>query len=323
LKSLEIEMQRVAYGCSKLLFFYLTETQDRDFAFIVDKNYAEKQFCGIEVINPEQFAKRRAADSQVFIFAVSNGALNGIIAFLATLGFQLGQNAFLYSELFARPFSDAVRESLGWEMSSQLLQFATAFTLNSRKPVHTTLCGSWLFLEALRRATKIAGDVAEVGAFEGGNVLCALQSPVWPESKTFFVLDSFEGFPDLTNFDPAIFARCDYAPQTSLGEVLAPFAVYPQARIIKGFVPGTFAQLPPGGRYSLVFYDCDLYQPALDTFEYFWDRMGPGAVMLGHDYFAEPGGFAGVKQATTMFFDGRECRQGKFWHNTMAAFIKP
>jgi hypothetical protein len=314
---------RVAYGCSKLLYFYLTLTEDRHFDFIVDKNYAHEQFCGIDVVKPEALAARPIADTEVFVFAVSNEALNGILSFLATLGFRLGHDVFLYSDLFAKPFRGAVKESLGWDLDPKLLKFVTAFTLNSRKPVHTTICGSWLFVEALRHTTTIPGDIVEVGAFEGGNVLCALQSPVWPEGKTFNVFDSFEGFPDLSAADPTTFARGDYLPQNPLGEVLAPFAVYPEVRIIKGFVPTTFSKLAPDGRYALVFFDCDLYQPALDTFEYFWDRMSPGGMVLVHDYFVEPGGFGGVRRATDLFFKNVECRQGKFWHNTIAAFIKP
>ncbi len=316
-------MKRVAYGCSKLLYLYLTHSGDCEFDAIVDRNYSERKFCGIDVVKPEEFENRLQPDTQVFVFAVSNSALTSIISFLSALGFQLGRNAFLYSRLFAEPFRDAVRNHLGWDADPRLLQFATAFTLNSRKPVHTTLCGSWLFLEALRRAALIPGEVAEVGAFEGGNVLCAMQSSVWPSGKAFLVFDSFEGFPDLSEVDPATFGHGDYRPQNSLGEILAPFSIYPDVRIIKGFVPGTFSGLAADGQYSLIFYDCDLYQPALDTLSYFWDRMSPGGIILIHDYFAEPGGFSGVKQATDLFFADKECRQGKFWHNTMAAFIKP
>ena len=140
----------------------------------------------------------------------------------------------------------------------------------------------------------IRGDVAEVGAFEGGNVLLALQSAVWPRDRKYYMLDSFEGFPHLSAADPGDFGRGDYRPERALEELLIPFNLYPEAKVIKGFVPDTFARLPDS-QYALVFYDCDLYQPALDTFEYFWKRMVPGGIVLVHDYFAQPGGFAGVE----------------------------
>jgi hypothetical protein len=314
--------QWIAYGWSTLLYLYLMHDRGRDFAFVVDRAYPDKQFQGIDVITPEEFILRRGDDAQVFVFAVSNSSLNGILNFLAKQQFKLGRNAFLYPDLFAPSFERLLEVSLGWKADRQLLQFATAYTLNSRKPVHTTICGTWLFLEALKRARSIPGDVAEVGAFEGGNVLLALQSPVWPGDKTYYMLDSFEGFPELSAADPKSFGRGDYHPERSLEELLIPFSVYPQARIIKGFVPATFGQLP-NGQYSLVFFDCDLYQIALDTFEYFWGRIAPGGMLLVHDYFAQPDGFAGVRLATDSFFANKDCRQVKFWQNTMAMFVKP
>ncbi len=86
--------QRVAYGCSKLLYLYLTFTDDRDFVFIVDRSYPDKKFCGIDVVTPEEFLARRDVNTNVFIFAVSNGALNSILSFLTKQGFKFGQNCF-------------------------------------------------------------------------------------------------------------------------------------------------------------------------------------------------------------------------------------
>ena len=116
--------QRIAYGCSKLLYFYLTHTQDRDFAFIVDKAYSGKQFCGIDVITPDEFVARHDGDMHVFVFAVSNGALDSILCFLAKHNFRLGRNASLYSELFASSFELSLQSDLGWTADRRLLQFS-------------------------------------------------------------------------------------------------------------------------------------------------------------------------------------------------------
>lgn len=316
-------MSRYAYGCSKLLHFYLENTPDHGFAGVVDRNYAGSSFCGLDVLRPHELAERKTAETRVVVFAVSNRSLTGILTFLATLGLRLGEEVSLYASLFAEPFRAAVRSSLDWELDPDLLQFSTGYTLNSRKPVHTTICGTWFFLEALKRTATVAGDIAEVGAYECGNVMGALQSPVWPREKRYFVLDSFEGFPTPSAVDPATIARGHYTPESTLDDILAPLTVYPQTRVIKGFVPQTFAELPADGRYALVFYDCDLYQPALDTYTYFWDRLSSGGLMLVHDYFSEPGGYGGVKAATDLFFADRTARRGYFWHNTIAAFVKP
>lgn len=315
-------MKRVAYGCSKLLHLYLDHTGDR-FDCVVDANYSQSAFHDHNVVRPDRFATEYSpANTEVFIFAVSNSALTSIISFLAKLAFQLGKQAHLYSKLFSQSFQDAAYSQLSWMLDERDLLYATSFTLNSRKPVHTTLCGSWLFLAALRQTKSVDGHIAEVGAYEGGNALCALQSTAWSQ-KNFYLFDSFEGFPDLSPLDPANFHKGDYQPINTLSEILAPLVLFPEAKVIKGFVPETFSQLDPAAHYSLVFYDCDLYQPALDTFNYFWDRISPGGILLVHDYFSEPGGFTGVKDATDAFFKGAPCKRAAFWQSTMAVYVKP
>ena len=141
--------------------------------------------------------------------------------------------------------------------------------------------------------------------------------------RPFYIFDSFEGFPELSQNDPETKKAGDYKIETSYENILDNFSMFPFAHVIKGFVPGTFSSLPKHERYGLVFYDCDLYDPALATFEYFWDRLMPGGYMLIHDYVAEKGGFLGVRKATDEFFKPRNIAVQEFWENTMGLAIKP
>jgi hypothetical protein len=259
--------------------------------------------------------------THVVIFAVSNFSLIAILAELFRAGYEYGKNVSLYSDQFLIDFEKKIQTDLKWEPDRHLLQYATAYTLNSQKPVFTTICGSWLFLEALRNTPSI-GAIAEVGAFECGNVLLAVQSPVWRRGRQYLVFDSFEGFPELGANDPTVFRAGDFRTYKTLPEILAPLTQYNEVRVIKGFVPGTFSEVDADTKFSIVFYDCDLYQPALDTFAFFWNRLVPGGVMIIHDYFAEPGGFAGVRKATHEFFDPLGVRITQFWQSTMAVLIK-
>lgn len=187
----------------------------------------------------------------------------------------------LYTDLFREDFKRLLKKDLGWDADDSLHEYAAAFTLNSVRNIQTTICGSWLFLEALKRTGGIQGDIAEVGAYEGGNALCARLSPVWPINKNYYIFDSFEGFPDISKNDPARPGRGTFAIDVIVQqEVRNSFQLLTDVKIIEGFVPGTFSQLNDSNRYSMVFYDCDLYQPALDTFAYFWDRLNPEAFFL-------------------------------------------
>ena len=87
------------------------------------------------------------------------------------------------------------------------------------------------------------------------------------------------------------------------------------------FVNSLFGPYYDGDNNHL-FYDCDFYLPALDTFDYFWDRIVPGGYLLIHDYEAEEGGYAGVKKATDEFFGPRKIKFPSFYENTMAVIRK-
>lgn len=315
-------MKRIAWGTSKLLWLYMQHSSEVHWDYIVDDFTDKDMFEGVPIRRSKQLASEKLDECQIYIFAVSNASLTAIITKLASSGLVLGKHVHLYSELFTSSFIEAVRSQLGWSPDPALLRYSVAATLNSRKAVHTTLCGTWLFLEAVRHLEKVRGDVAEVGCFEGGNALNCFLSGVWNGEKRYWLFDSFEGFPTPSLQDPQAVKSGDYTTTKPFGEIIAPLTIFPEVEIVKGFIPATFSAVPAERKFSLVFYDCDLYQPALDTFAFFWDRLLPGGLILIHDYFAEPGGFQGVRQATNEFFEPRGQKIMPFWQNTMAAVRK-
>ena len=315
-------MKRIAWGTSKLLWLYMQYSREVHWDYIIDDFTDKDMFEGVPIRRSKELASEELDACQIYVFAVSNASLTAIITKLASNGLILGKHVHLYSELFTPSFIQAVRSQFGWSPDLALLRYSVAATLNSRKAVHTTLCGTWLFLEAVRHLEKVSGDVAEVGCFEGGNALNCLLSGVWGGGKNYWLFDSFEGFPTPSLQDPQAVKSGDYTTTKPYGEIIAPFKIFPEVEIVKGFVPATFSTVPVDRTFSLVFYDCDLYQPALDTFAFFWDRLAQGGLILIHDYFAEPGGFQGVRQATNEFFEPRGIKIMPFWQNTMAAVRK-
>ena len=317
-------MKQIAWGTSKLLWLQLTFGAPVKWEYVVDDFTDQKCFFGIPVRRSEALKSEVPGTFEITVFAVSSSSIAGILRRLAEFGFIYGAQVRLYSDLFSREFSAAVGHQLGWRPDPSLFRFATAFTLNARTPLHTTICGTWLVLEAMKHFQNSPGDIAEVGAYEGGNALCVLQSPAWrDDQRRYYVFDSFEGFPDLSAHDPRTFTAGDYATQKTFQEVKSQFAPFPEAHIVKGYVPQTFSAVPPDDKFAVVFYDCDLYQPALDTYEFFWDRLLEGGLILVHDYFAQPGGFEGVRKATDEFCVRKGVAPATFWQNTMAVIRKP
>lgn len=314
----------IAWGRSKLLELYVKNEPSHQIAYVIDSKFHGTVWNGFEIKSPEDILQEDKENSVVVVFAVSSNGIQSILGDLNRKGYFLNRNVILYSDLWYEGFAVKVKNILGYEPNTEAYTFAKSFSLNSRIPVHTTILGNTLFLELLSQIIQRQGrSVVEVGAFNGGNALLASQFMLFKKSVPFYILDSFEGFPQLSSQDPSTRKSGEYVIETSYEEILDLFSIFPFAEVIKGFVPSSFSKLPENERYGLVFYDCDLYEPALATFEYFWNRMIPGGYLIVGDYVAEEGGFPGVKKATDEFFKPKDIPIHVFWENTSALVIKP
>lgn len=318
----------VAWAASSLLEFYLRETPDHGVAYVVDSNpeLQGRMIAGVPVRSPEALAREPLNETIVVIFAISSSAIQSILRAANGQGRLLGRDVVLYSDLFRDGFAKKFEAALMRPMSDVNLTLAKSFSLVTQLPVHTTLFGNLLFLELLSDVID-CGDpslaIAEVGCFNGGNALLACHYMMHRRTVPYRLFDSFEGFPEPSAHDPVASRKGDYAIETSYEYVLDRFSLFPHVEIIKGFVPDTFARLEPRERYGLVFFDCDLYEPALATFEYFWERIVPGGYMMVSDYVTPDGGYIGVRRAVEEFFGPRNTPVVEFWENTVGLMRKP
>lgn len=316
----------IAWGASKLFELYTKNGTPLPFTYIIDSN-PDKQgmtHCGLKVYAPEKLKEEDPATSAIVLFPVSSLALQAILEQVHASGFRLYQNVFLYADLFYKSFDTAFAKLCGRKTNRDNYAFITALTLRTKVPVHTTLLGNVLFTELLAETKDLGGAIAEVGSYSGGNALLA---QLWLSrhsgaKRPYYIMDSFEGFPEMSTFDPKDKKRGDYKIDETFESILDTFAPFPDAHVLKGFVPDSFSQLDPHERYSLVFYDCDLYEPAQATYEYFWEKMLPGGFLMVHDYVAEEGGYTGVKKATDEFFKDKDAEIHVFWENTSAVIRK-
>lgn len=317
-------MKKIAWGNSKLLQMYLNKVKDHPFAYCIDNFVDKTEVEGIPIFRSDVLSKEDINKILIVVFAVSNASLRAITQQLRCQGLSYGKGFIVYSDFLIDQFVESAERSLDIIMSRQLYRYALSFTLNSQVLIHTTILGTWMLLEMLIDVNerRLGGQVAEVGIFQGGNALCMLNCMCSKQVRKYYLFDSFEGFPELSRQDPGKFKKGDYKIETSLQEIYDTFSVFPEAKVIKGFVPETFKQVPKDEQFSLVFYDCDLYRPALDTFAFFWDKIVPGGYLIIHDYEVEAGGFAGVKKATDEYFISKGIKICSFYENTMAVIRK-
>lgn len=143
------------------------------------------------------------------------------------------------------------------------------------------------------------GSIAELGVYRAD--FARKMNAVFP-NKTFYLLDTFEGFsPNDLNQNEAMgnAVGAKHFANTSVDLVLNKMPFPQSCRIIKGYFPQTARQIDENERFLFVNLDADLYAPILAGLEFFYPKMVEGGVILIHEYFSK--GYLGVQQAVNEF----------------------
>jgi O-methyltransferase len=145
---------------------------------------------------------------------------------------------------------------------------------------------------ALEAVSKIPGDIAEVGSFEG---VSAKLLAATDRRRTLHIFDTFEGLPEPSGKDSAGFYSGQYrASEAEVKKYLQDFNV----RVYKGFFPSTAGPITDK-TFAFVHLDVDLYDSTKACLEFFYPRMALGGIILTHDYAARD---EGVYRAFKDFF---------------------
>ncbi len=163
-------------------------------------------------------------------------------------------------------------------------------------------------VQLLERTQALTGMVAECGCFRGLSsfLMCSSLKRIEASfsGSGYRIFDSFQGLSapraeDAPGEGSAEFEQLKENMQpgkyaASLETVRRCLAAFPAIEYFPGWIPQAFPQAD-SGRYRFVHVDVDLYQPTIDSFEYFWPRLVPGAVMVCDDY-NWPGGKRAVEE---------------------------
>ena len=163
----------------------------------------------------------------------------------------------------------------------------------------------------LRRGVQ--GDVAECGCWRGhSSYMIAKTLSTGGFNSTFHIFDSFEG--GLSELGPEdINARRTLTPEEvklqkesfasseeKVRRVLAPF---PFVRLYSGWIPDRFPEVKDT-KFRFVHIDVDLYQPTVDSMNFFYPRLERGGVMAFDDYGMSQ--FPGTKQAVDEYLSDKD-----------------
>jgi hypothetical protein len=200
-------------------------------------------------------------------------------------------------------------------------------------------------IEFFKMTTELPGDIAELGVFRGMGLFTwanLLESySIGDRTKIVYGFDNWRGFSDLSIQDGAEipssgklkggFNAADYfAEIQNAVTIFDSDRFIPQKariKLIDGDICKTvpdFVNENPGVRFSLVHFDCDLYQPTRIALEALWDRVVRGGVVLFDEYGISD--WPGETQAVDEFFADKPAIVVRTlnWTNTPAGFvIKP
>jgi O-methyltransferase len=148
------------------------------------------------------------------------------------------------------------------------------------------------------REESIPGFLAEVGVFQGE--MSKFIHTVLPD-RPLYLFDTFEGFPE-RHLEPDQRSETRFRG-TSVEQVLETIGTTDNIVVRKGIVPDTLAGLEQE-RFAFVLLDLDLYQPTLESLDFFYPRLSRGAYLMVHDYNSPESNWA-CKRALDAFLRGR------------------
>lgn len=314
----------ISWGASPLLEIYIRNNKAHGISYCVDSapECQGQSIEGVSILSPDVLNQEKADETFVIITAMSSSAIQAIHTLLSNKGYIMGKHYTDLADFIRKDFKLKAESIFKKEFSYENFIFARSFNFNSRLPLETSILGNWLLIEAIKATRHLNGAIAEVGAYQCGNVFLQLsQMTLAGDSRTYYIFDSFEGFPELSGNDPRHLQNA-YANDYHANQIFNLLGIFNQTVINPGFVPKTFKDIPDTKTFSVVFYDCDLYQPALDTYAFFWERIEKGGMLIIHDNIATSNGWTGVRKATEEFFGFKNIKFYDFWETTMSVVFK-
>lgn len=195
--------------------------------------------------------------------------------------------------------------------------------------------------ELFKQTLDVPGDIAELGVFRGlglmtwANLLEAYS--IGDRTKVVYGFDNWKGFGELAPQDGKIEKAVEkfpggFSPEKYYEELKAAIAIFDEDRfipwkprivLVKGNIETTvskFTEQNPGVRFSLVHFDCDLYQPTLAALKAFWPLLSRGGIFLFDEYSISE--WPGETRAVEDFFSDKAVRIKKLsWTNAPAGYI--
>ena len=156
------------------------------------------------------------------------------------------------------------------------------------------------------------GDFAECGCWKGHSSYIISSLIKGSEKKiNFHIFDSFEGLSVSSKEDDEFFKKTEEQKKFMTNHFRSSEVFLKQdvleefnfIKIYKGWIPSRFSEVS-NLKFSFVHLDVDLYQPTLDSLEFFFPRLASGGIIVCDDYNSSQ--FPGAKNAWDQYFKDKK-----------------
>ena len=153
----------------------------------------------------------------------------------------------------------------------------------------------------IKQTQDIDGDIAEIGVFEGGSAY--FLNKIKTKNKKLYLFDTFIGLQDVGQFDNTN-ALWNGLLSNDCYERLKKYFANDNVDIIKGYFPESASISFQNKKFSFVHLDVDTYLSTHNSFEFFYDKMSIGGIILFHDYTNDNA--PGVKKAIDKYLSNKK-----------------
>lgn len=195
--------------------------------------------------------------------------------------------------------------------------------------------------EIFMKTLEVPGDIVELGVFRGQGLMTwanFLESYcISDRTKVVYGFDNWKGFNAMTSEDGADVKELQkyeggFSPKAYYDELINAIKIFDKDRfipwkdrvkLIEGNIEDMayeFVETNPGIRFSLVHFDCDMYEPTKAGLEAFWPRLSKGGVFLFDEYAIKD--WPGETKAVDEFFADKNVQVKKLqWNNVPGGYV--
>jgi len=150
----------------------------------------------------------------------------------------------------------------------------------------------WILSQLMRLTADIDGDTAECGVYHGASSWLILKMNQISDfdNRAHYIFDSFAGLSKPSDIDGVTWEEGSLSCE--LDVVKQNLKGFQDVYYYKGWIPDRFPEVE-NKIFSFVHVDVDLYEPTLDSMEFFYPRMSSGGIIVCDDY-----GFSSCPGAT-------------------------